>query len=73
VGGCELDSSCSDWGPVAGSFEHRNEPLGSIKGGYFLDWLSDFSFSRTLLHGVSYLLSQSVNQSVSQSVSQLVS
>jgi hypothetical protein len=24
-------------GPVTGSFEHGNEPLGSIKGGEFLE------------------------------------
>jgi hypothetical protein len=28
-------------GPVAGSPEHGNEPSGSIKGGKFLDQLSD--------------------------------
>jgi hypothetical protein len=27
---------------VAGSCEHGNEPSGSIKGGKFLDWLSDY-------------------------------
>jgi hypothetical protein len=26
-----------DKGPLAGSWEHCNEPLGSIKGGVFLD------------------------------------
>jgi hypothetical protein len=26
---------------VAGCCEHGNEPSGSIKGGEFLDWLSD--------------------------------
>jgi hypothetical protein len=25
---------------VAGSYEHGNEPLGSINDGEFLDWLS---------------------------------
>jgi hypothetical protein len=40
-----------DWihvahGPVAGSCEHGNEPLGYIKGKEFLDHQSDyFSFS----------------------------
>jgi hypothetical protein len=32
VESCGLDSSCSEKGPVAGSFEHSNESLGSIKG-----------------------------------------
>jgi hypothetical protein len=35
VGGCGLDSSGSEQGPVAGSFEHGKEPSGSIKGGEF--------------------------------------
>jgi hypothetical protein len=35
-GGCGLDSSGSGYGPVVGSCEHGNEPLGSIKGGEFL-------------------------------------
>jgi hypothetical protein len=35
--GCGLDSSGSEWGPVTGSCEHDNEPLGSIKGKEFLD------------------------------------
>jgi len=34
-----LDASCSGWGPVVGSCEHSNEPLGSIKGGEFLEGL----------------------------------
>jgi hypothetical protein len=36
-----LDSSGSGYGPMAASCEHGNEPLGSIKSGEFLDWLSD--------------------------------
>jgi hypothetical protein len=32
-----MDSSGSGQGPVAGWCEHGNEPLGSIKGGDFLD------------------------------------
>jgi hypothetical protein len=32
-----LDSSGSQQGPVVGSYEHGNEPLGSIKGREFLD------------------------------------
>jgi hypothetical protein len=27
---------------VAGCCEHDNEPLGSVQGGEFFDWLSDF-------------------------------
>jgi hypothetical protein len=34
VGG--LDSFGSEQGLVAGSFQHRNEPSGPIKGGEFL-------------------------------------
>jgi hypothetical protein len=41
VGRCELDASGSGQGPVAGCCEHGNEPSGSIKGGEFLDSLSD--------------------------------
>jgi hypothetical protein len=29
-------------GPVAGSWEYGNEPLGSIKGEEFLEYLSDY-------------------------------
>jgi hypothetical protein len=28
-------------GPVEGSCEHVDEPLGFVKGGEFFDWLSD--------------------------------
>jgi hypothetical protein len=31
-----------DKGPVAGCFEHGNEPSDSIKDGEFLDYLSDY-------------------------------
>jgi len=34
---CGLDSSGSEWGPVAGSCEHGNEASGYIKGGEILD------------------------------------
>jgi hypothetical protein len=34
---CGLDSSGSEYGPVASSREHGNVPSGSIKGGEFLD------------------------------------
>jgi hypothetical protein len=27
---------------VAGTCEHGNEPLGSIKGGEFVDWIHDY-------------------------------
>jgi hypothetical protein len=42
VGRCGLDVSGSGMGPVAGSCEHGNETLTSIKGGEFLDLLSDY-------------------------------
>jgi hypothetical protein len=38
IGGPEI---VSEWGIVAGSCEHGNKPSGSIKGGEFLDYLSD--------------------------------
>jgi hypothetical protein len=34
--GYGLNSSGSGYEPVAGSCEHSNEPLGSVKGGNFL-------------------------------------
>jgi hypothetical protein len=34
---CELDSSGSGYGPVAGSCKRGNETLDSIKGGEFLE------------------------------------
>jgi len=38
VGRCGLDdASGSEQGPVADSYEHGNETLGSIKGGECLD------------------------------------
>jgi hypothetical protein len=38
---------------VAGPCEHSNEPLGSIKGGEFYNFLMIIRFSgRTLLHGL---------------------
>jgi hypothetical protein len=33
VGSCGLDSSGSEYGPVAGSCKPGNEPWGSIKDG----------------------------------------
>jgi len=35
---CGLVASGSGQGPVAGSCEHGNGPLGSVKGEQFLDW-----------------------------------
>jgi hypothetical protein len=52
VGGCGLDSSVPGEVPLTGFCEHGNEPSGSTKGGEFLDHLSGYSFSRTLLFGV---------------------
>jgi hypothetical protein len=37
VWGCELDSSGSGQGSVAGSYEHGNECSGFIKDGELLD------------------------------------
>jgi len=44
VGRCGVDSSGSGQGPVTGSSGHSNEPSGSIKGGKYLDWMSDCQF-----------------------------
>jgi hypothetical protein len=41
VGNCGLDASSSGLGPAAGSYEHGNEPSGSIKVGEFLGYPSD--------------------------------
>jgi hypothetical protein len=49
-----MNSSFSGSGSVVGSFEQGKEPSGFIKGGEFLDQVSDISFSRrTKLHVVS--------------------
>jgi hypothetical protein len=37
-----MDASGLRQGPVTGSREHGNESLGSIKGGEFLDYLSNY-------------------------------
>jgi hypothetical protein len=37
VGRCKLDPSGSYVGPVAGYYEHYNEPSSTIKGGIFVD------------------------------------
>jgi hypothetical protein len=39
-----LNSAGSGQNPVVGSCEHGNEPSSSIKGGEFLDELSDSQF-----------------------------
>jgi hypothetical protein len=44
VGSCGLDASGSGYGSVAGSFEHIIETSSSIKGGEFLDYLSEYWF-----------------------------
>jgi hypothetical protein len=36
-----VDSTGLGEGPIVAFCEHGNEPSGSIKGGEFLDWLSD--------------------------------
>jgi hypothetical protein len=53
--GCELDSSGSGQGPVVGSCEHDSEPSGSVKGGEFLNWVSDCSFVKEGLRTMKYL------------------
>jgi len=47
-----LDASRSGEGPVVGSCDHGNEPLGSIKGRQFSDQMSDYLDSQ--FHVVSY-------------------
>jgi hypothetical protein len=42
VGRCGLDSFGSGQGPIAGCCEHGNELPGSIKGGEFLDLLTNY-------------------------------
>jgi hypothetical protein len=39
VGKCGQDESGSGYGPLAGSCEHGNEFLGSVKCGEFLEYL----------------------------------
>jgi hypothetical protein len=62
-----LNLSGSGWGPVAGSLEHGNEHLGSIKGREFLDYLSLLLASEDGLYSMvklSYLLDNSTFPSV---------
>jgi len=40
--GGKVDASALGEGPLAGPCEHGNEPSDSIKGGEFLDLLSDY-------------------------------
>jgi hypothetical protein len=42
VGKCGLDASGSGLGPVAGCYKDGNEPSGTVKGGEFLEYLSDY-------------------------------
>jgi hypothetical protein len=56
VWACGLDSSGLVWGPVSGSGEHSNEPMGSWRAGKFLgSWTNASSSKRTLLHEVSVI------------------
>jgi hypothetical protein len=43
---CELDSSGSGSGTVAGPYERSNKPLSSMTGRKFLDHLSDCQLSK---------------------------
>lgn len=38
--------------PVVESFEHGNEPSGSIRGGDFLDQLSDYQLKKSARNGL---------------------
>jgi hypothetical protein len=42
VGKYGLDSSDSGYGPVLGTYEHDDEPSGSLKGGEFLEHLNGY-------------------------------
>jgi len=44
VGGYGLNASGSGQGPVADRSEQGSEPSGSMKGGEFLEQLSDYQF-----------------------------
>jgi hypothetical protein len=48
-----MDASGTVKRPVAGSREHGNEPLGSIKRGEFLDRVTVSFSRRPLLYGLS--------------------
>jgi len=53
-----LDSSGSGQGPVVGTCKHGNEPLGSIKGRY---WLTDYYLLKKDSAPWSWLLLDSVS------------
>jgi hypothetical protein len=42
VGSCGLDLSGPEYRPVTCCSENGNEPSGSIQGGKFLDYVTDF-------------------------------
>lgn len=44
--GCRLDYCGKGQGPVAGLCEHGNEPFDAIKGGEFLEQLTDYEILR---------------------------
>jgi hypothetical protein len=48
---------------VTGSFEHDNEPSGSVDGGEFVDYLSDYSLLKKDFAPCIYLF---LNQFMSQ-------
>jgi hypothetical protein len=48
---CKDDSSGFNSLRIGSSGELMNEPSGSLKGGEFLDCLSNYQFSRAVLHG----------------------
>jgi len=56
TGSCGMDSSGSAQLPVAGSYKHCNEPLGSIKGGEFLDQPRDYQLFKLDSASCSWLL-----------------
>jgi hypothetical protein len=41
-----MNSRSAEHKPVADSFDHGNEPSGSIKGGKLLDLLSDYQLRK---------------------------
>ena len=49
MGGCEEDSSDSEWGTVAGSRENENTLSVNIKCMKFLDCSQNISISKTIL------------------------
>jgi hypothetical protein len=56
VAGCELNSSGARYGPVAGSFEHGNEPSDSIKRNLSISRSTVGFSTRTVLQWVSGFL-----------------